>query len=187
MNTQAQVTDTFDAWAARHGVGYSAEFVPFSRSRNAKPNATIRDMQINWRVTFTKDGRAFSTDYQQSIGHLPLSVRQPWKGADSTLSRIVVAHEPIILAALETGNVQTESRFTRGKLDPPTPADVLECLALDAGVLDASTFEEWAGEYGYDADSREAERIYNECRNAAQRMLAVFGHKAMAELRAIEA
>jgi hypothetical protein len=46
--------------------------------------------------------------------------------------------------------------------DPPELAGVLDCLASDAsGVENASTFEEWCSEYGYDTDSRAAERTYN--------------------------
>lgn len=43
----------------------------------------------------------------------------------------------------------------------PTAEEVLDCLASDAaGWENASGFEDWAGEYGYDTDSRRAERIY---------------------------
>lgn len=43
----------------------------------------------------------------------------------------------------------------------PSAEDVLDCLASDAaGFENARTFEEWASEYGYDADSRKAERTY---------------------------
>ena len=43
----------------------------------------------------------------------------------------------------------------------PTAASVLECLLSDASGFDNSrSFEEWCSEYGYDTDSRKAERIY---------------------------
>jgi hypothetical protein len=43
----------------------------------------------------------------------------------------------------------------------PEVDEVLSCLLLDAaGYENARSFEEWAGEYGYDADSRKAERTY---------------------------
>jgi len=43
----------------------------------------------------------------------------------------------------------------------PTAEDVLECLLSDASSAD-QPFEQWAGEYGYDIDSRKAERIYRQ-------------------------
>lgn len=43
----------------------------------------------------------------------------------------------------------------------PTIADLLNCLASDfSGFADASSFEAWAGDFGYDPDSRKAERMY---------------------------
>ncbi len=43
----------------------------------------------------------------------------------------------------------------------PTAADVLDCLASDASGYDGRDFEEWASEYGYDIDSRRAEKTWN--------------------------
>lgn len=42
----------------------------------------------------------------------------------------------------------------------PEAVDVLECLALDASGVENASFEEWASEYGYDTDSRKAERTF---------------------------
>jgi len=44
---------------------------------------------------------------------------------------------------------------------PPTLEDVLDCLALDAsGYENARGFADWCSEYGYDTDSRKAERTW---------------------------
>lgn len=43
----------------------------------------------------------------------------------------------------------------------PEIKDLLDCLASDIGTfLNTRNFEEWAGEFGYDTDSRSAERTY---------------------------
>ena len=43
----------------------------------------------------------------------------------------------------------------------PNAADVLDCLASDAASYEsAGSFESWASDYGYDTDSRKAERTY---------------------------
>lgn len=49
-----------------------------------------------------------------------------------------------------------------GITEDPTASDVLKALLLDAsGVENArGSFEEWAGEYGYDPDSRRAEELF---------------------------
>ena len=44
----------------------------------------------------------------------------------------------------------------------PNACDVLNCISSDvAGYDNATNFEEWCDEYGYDADSRKAEKAYN--------------------------
>lgn len=56
--------------------------------------------------------------------------------------------------------------FSQGSAhtDAPTLEDVLDCLASDAaGINNAAGFDDWCSEYGYDTDSRKAERIYKAC------------------------
>jgi hypothetical protein len=44
----------------------------------------------------------------------------------------------------------------------PDAADVMNCLVSDAASYEnAGSFEEWAGEFGYDTESRKAEQTYN--------------------------
>ena len=66
----------------------------------------------------------------------------------------------------------------------PTTADVLNCLALDtAGIENARSFEEWCGEYGYDTDSRKAEKIWKVCQRQAEKLKAfIDDHKAFQSL-----
>ncbi len=61
----------------------------------------------------------------------------------------------------------------------PKAAEVLSCLASDAAGFDnAQSFEDWADEYGYDADSRKAEKIYKAVEKAAHRLRAFLGDSA---------
>lgn len=44
----------------------------------------------------------------------------------------------------------------------PELKDVLDCMSSDcAGLENSRNFEDWANNYGYDPDSRKAERVYN--------------------------
>lgn len=54
----------------------------------------------------------------------------------------------------------------------PEPADVVHSLLLDASAVDAGSFEAWADDFGYDPDSRSAERLYRECLASAERLSA---------------
>jgi hypothetical protein len=65
------------------------------------------------------------------------------------------------------GDDKMTVEFSQGPAhtQPPTAEDVLDCLASDAvGWNNAEGFEDWCGEYGYDTDSRRAERTYNAIR-----------------------
>ena len=66
---------------------------------------------------------------------------------------------------------------------PPTAADILDCLASDAsGVENARSFEDWCGEFGYDTDSRSAEKTYRLCVDQAQELKAFLGADLYNEL-----
>lgn len=64
---------------------------------------------------------------------------------------------------LRRGGRKMSVPFSQGAAHtvPPTTADVLDCLAVDAsGFENARGFIDWCSEYGYDTDSRKAEQIY---------------------------
>jgi hypothetical protein len=53
----------------------------------------------------------------------------------------------------------------------PTAADLLDCLASDSsGIENARSFEDWCSEYGYDTDSRKAEKTFKVCERQAQKL-----------------
>lgn len=54
---------------------------------------------------------------------------------------------------------------------PPTVEDVLDCLAQDAaGIENSRSFDDWCGEYGYDSDSRKAEKTYRACKEQHEQL-----------------
>lgn len=56
----------------------------------------------------------------------------------------------------------------------PKVDEVLDCLASDAaGFENAQSFEDWCSEYGYDTDSRKAERAYKAVERQASRLAKV--------------
>lgn len=61
---------------------------------------------------------------------------------------------------------------------PPKLADLLDCLAMDAASVEDTSFEDWAADLGYDADSRKAERTYLTCQNEAAKLLRFLGPDA---------
>lgn len=79
-----------------------------------------------------------------------------------------------------------ELYFSQGSAhtEPPTLADVLDCLASDAAGYNQAggQFEEWCSEYGYDSDSRKAEKTFRAVQQQARDLKALLGNDAYEEL-----
>jgi hypothetical protein len=56
----------------------------------------------------------------------------------------------------------------------PTAEGCLECLLSDSAGAD-NTFEDFCSEFGYDTDSRKAERIYKQCQEVRENMERLLG------------
>lgn len=65
----------------------------------------------------------------------------------------------------------------------PCSRDVIHGLIMDSSVLECSSFEDWAMDYGYETDSRKAESVYKQCLAIALKILAALGHENLAKLR----
>ena len=79
---------------------------------------------------------------------------------------------------LKMGKKQMTLFFSQGYgiNGEPDAESVLDCLASDsAGVENAFSFEDWANEYGYDIDSRKAEKIFKVCERQAEKLKAFLG------------
>lgn len=163
----------------RLGLTIRAEFVPWSKSRNYKPNAKVGDMSLNWRVTLLVDGREIlTTDYSAGIGHC-LSYKQKFGG------RFSLDEADAIKFECENGRMQTNLRRLKGGMSTPilSDVDVIYSLVSDSDVLNYSTYEEWAGNFGYDTDSRKGEAIYRACLEIALKLRNCLGESVLAELR----
>lgn len=158
------------------GLEYSAEFVPQSRSRNAKEKPCL-----NWRVTLHKSGHTITTDYMQGVGHLPhyaYHVANRIYYHDAVAEARETGLSRLIPFAASHGGI---SSFKKLRIKPPSLVDVLSCLVLDSNVLEYSCFEDWAGDFGYDADSRAAESIYQQCLKTALQLRQIIGLDAARE------
>jgi hypothetical protein len=164
---------------------YRAEFVPLSQSRNAKEDHPT----INWRVTFSRNGRELTTDYGQGVGHLP--------HYEHRFASLVV-YNNAVREACESGKSMLQPGQKNGydacradkalkhfakPIPAPGVADVLHCLLMDADAIDAGSFEEWAQEFGYDTDSRKAETTYRACVEIGLKLRLMLGDELISKLR----
>lgn len=68
----------------------------------------------------------------------------------------------------------------------PQIDDILNSLALDTKGIESTSFELWAGDYGYSEDSIKALETYKACLNEYKELKKLFGVKGLEELYAIE-
>lgn len=57
----------------------------------------------------------------------------------------------------------------------PDAATVLDCVASDASGADGTSFEDWCADYGFDSDSRKAERTYRACVAQSRKLRKLLG------------
>ena len=66
----------------------------------------------------------------------------------------------------------------------PDIEDIVFCLLGDSDpVINGYTFEEWASNFGYDVDSRSAEKIYRSCVDTGKKMLKMFSRQEIEQLQ----
>ena len=65
--------------------------------------------------------------------------------------------------------------FTGLAIDVPEKDDVISSLVLDCNVKDYDEFENWADDMGYDTDSRQAEKIFNDSKVLCDKFIAFVG------------
>lgn len=67
----------------------------------------------------------------------------------------------------------------------PTVEEVLQSLFLDA-TAEALTFEEWCAEFGYDDDSRKAERTFKACQKVGRDLKKLLGDDYVAVMNMVK-
>lgn len=191
MNATAQHNPgDLAAIVERLGLTVKSEFVPFSKSRNAKE----KHKTLNWRVTLQKDGRdVITTDYSAGVAHCPaykLSVREAG-GQNSIMRDGMITWEcENGFAARSFDHANNPAGYTVRELNPesrnpiePSALDVVYSLLADADALNEFSYEDWAANTGYDPDSRKGEALYKECLAIALKLRNGLGEAALAELR----
>ncbi len=180
-------TETIDraAEVAALGLTVDAVFVPFSQSRNKGEKSP----SLNWRVTVKRNGRDVLTcDYSAGMGHCPSYNRK----APAAWDRPLRMWQPLACAfecengfALSPFHTWAGLRADKARPILPDPLDVLYSLNSDRDALNYATFEDWAGTFGYDADSRSAELTYRACLEIGLKLRAAVGESGLVKLNEI--
>jgi hypothetical protein len=166
----------------QEGITVGSVFVPFSRSRNN--DQRITHASLNWQVTIRKGDLPILSkiDYSAGLAHCPAYTARYTPG---TL-RWTTDFEKAIRHEVETGYRYRGSLAVTGNAREsitPDPVDVFSSCLNDADAINCATFEEWAGDYGYDTDSRQAEATYRACLAIGLALRAGLGDDLMRQAR----
>ena len=158
---------------ADSGVTYEARFVPQSLSRNRQEKTRT----LNWFADFKRAGKPImSVEFMQGIGHI-LGYHAMPRNTNDTRAAEYEASEKGVYAPRRYSDMAK-------RLPGPHAADVLHSIVLDHSAADQS-FEDWAADYGYNADSRSAEATYYACVKQSRKARAFFGPALLAEFATI--
>jgi hypothetical protein len=135
------------------------------------------------------NGQSF--DYSMGIGHIDWTkvdpdknfYSGPWVGfSEEEKSFIRTYKRKNHCVFKENGKWAAVCAKVANKLKTkPMMVDVLSCVMLDKTALEM-TFDDWCSEFGYDVDSRKAEKCYNACCDNARRALKFLSRKDMEAL-----
>lgn len=162
---------------------YRAEFIP-----TPQPADKVKHPQLHWRIHLNRGKRGMSVEYHEGCAHVK-GYQQFYKSSYDKRQ-----HDELIRLTCETGKFYRRMSDTFGpiarvengktKMQPaPELLDVLYCLVQDSDVLDRGTFEEWASEFGYDLDSRSAEKTYRLCLEQSLQLRNLLGNDTLEQLR----
>lgn len=168
MSDNETEVESLAACVERLGLTVVSKFVPWSLSRSYDKDGTVDKRNLNWSVTLLQNGcEVLTTDYSAGLAWCP-SYKQ---GARWTLD-----YAGVIESETETGRA-------KGKPILPESLGVIASLAMDSDVLDYAKFEDWAEEFGYESDSRSAEKVYRACLEIALTLRAALGDRNLEALR----
>lgn len=154
-------------------VTLDCKFIPFSQSRHK--DQPYKSM--NWRVTLKYKGHeVLTTDYGKGVGHCK-SYQNPPRFKSGKIDHYI--QRQLIEMEVEKGVIPRRGFGdtvypSRVKVPEPTKEEVLAALTSDSEVLQFSSFQDWAHEFGYNPDSIKDKALYDDCLSIALKMNSVF-------------
>lgn len=163
---------------------FSLDYVYLPGSVERKGEDGKRDWSLKYIVhVFYKQKLIVTTEYSMGAAHIPGWNLFGFQGPKTI-------HDMTILdTVLKTG----KHHIVKGMGGPtlsmqplpigPVLKDVMYCLVNDGDAINYTSFEDWADNYGYEKDSRKAEKIYQACLKVGLTLRNELGEPLLQELR----
>lgn len=149
---------------------------------------------VAYKLRLMRDGREIMTfPYRFGVGHFKPTKAEVDRAFGSLCGPFAADLQHMIATRFskhffnpKDKQLEADSAVWVAKLrkHAPTVADVLPALLMDgAAFMDAQTFEDWAADFGYDEDSRKAERDYHTCDATGRKLAGSFSSDELDALR----
>lgn len=180
---------------------YNKQATDFLHGTNTKLEIVVADKQtapqwakegekhgIQYKCTLSNKNHSYTFDFWGSVRDaelLTLAREAKERGFDSSYH--FAFRDALIKRNIKVnaGMRYRENKFLLTELMDalkPTAYDVLACLS----PLYEDTLEDFCSSYGYDADSRTAERIFNACKEQDRNLRKLFTHAEIDQLTEIQ-
>lgn len=139
---------------------------------------------LKWNALFTnKRGQSEAFDYFTGHGCGPQPTEAELRRLDPIIANVPKHNRCNLLD--KTAIPRIMLRYAQKRGWTPDPVEILWSIARDGDALE-STLEDWASEFGYDADSRKAEKIYRACQDNALRLRKILSRDQIETLRNLD-
>jgi hypothetical protein len=152
---------TFQEFCTDNALTMTAKYVGIRADKRSTHKPNTRELaepwqHFLWACTLEYQGRTYTTEYRLGLGHCTKgrTHKVPCEIVTNDIARALKPYGRIAIADVE------------GYVTPTAPSlvDVLGSLTSDASAaLHCRDFEDFCNEYGYDTDSRAAEKVYAAC------------------------
>jgi hypothetical protein len=149
-------------------------------------SAPLPDVKDEWpnilyNVTFSKDGRNLSTEYRLGVGHVN------WKDVKfgtCNLGRLTADQESAVYTIQRNPGAQlknkalwasTAANIARIQKVAPKPYEVLAAICQDGQDAHGESWDNYAGNFGMDADSIKGRKTYDFCCDLYHQVTALIG------------
>jgi len=138
---------------------------------------------IAYTVTLTRNDKpVWSGPFKLGIGHVKMPAKMKGGGYNYAEAKDLCGGEcPKDFQEMEAKMAGVLA--IRQKVSPDLPTVLSSLISDGQPDFDSQSFEDWAGDYGYDTDSRSAEAAYNACVAIGRQLRRAFTTPELEQLR----
>ena len=149
--------------------------------RHGKHFIDDKDTRDIYKITLTRGKRSYTFNFGQSIADSGFYYTKGRKVNQIDRSQLTNKHLVAWIKLRDYDFLNNGTSDTIHYPIAPTAYDVLSCLTKS----DPGTFEDFCSEFGYDEDSRKAEKIYNAVVDEWKNVCALFTDEEIEQLQEI--